>query len=345
MRTSSAVLCIMITVLLFGSAAAGAQADAWDAVRAEIDASRLREMTLIVGTADGVVFTYSRGAFTPQTVVPIASSTKWLTAAVIMTLVEQGVLALDDHPQDYIDWWTADPADPRSQITLAQLLSFTSGFHEDPRCLLSGRSSIDDCARLIYANWHAYAPGTTYYYSSTHMEIAGLMAQNATGVPFGELFTTLLADPLDMPNTAYLRPSASHPLLAGGAESSAEEYSRFLQALFTGVVLADSRPVMFQDWTAAPVQIAYAPLSDRYPWHYGLGAWRECWAATWTDACSEQMLVSSGGSFGWFPWIDLDHGYYALIARRGLAGSVGESIALAGTLRPLILDALGSAAG
>ena len=56
---------------------------------------------------------------------------------VIMDLVEQGVMSLDDRPQDYLAWWTSDPADPRSEITLEQLLSFTSGFDtgsDDAKC-------------------------------------------------------------------------------------------------------------------------------------------------------------------------------------------------------------------
>ena len=47
---------------------------------------------------------------------------------ILMRLVEEGVLSLSDNPQDYLSFWTESSDDARSRITLAHLLSFTSGF-------------------------------------------------------------------------------------------------------------------------------------------------------------------------------------------------------------------------
>lgn len=325
---------------------AQATTDPWQPVIDLIEASELTDLAVGVGTADGIVFAYAKGtagdalAFLPM---PIASSSKWLTAATLLALVEEGVLSLEDHPQAYIDWWTQDPNDPRSQITLAQLLSFTSGFEGEPGCLQQPRADRDACARTIYDSHHRYAPDTVFFYSSTHMHIAGLMAENATGEPFNALFRRLVADPAGMSNqTQFNRPSTTNPYLAGGAVSTGYDYALFLQALLRRDLLPTTQEAMYTDRTPAPIRIGYSPVANA--WHYGLGTWRECWdeSATWVAACDDLMLVSSGGALGWFPWIDLDNQYFGVIARRGLplSGALAPSLELAYELRLLIVDIL-----
>lgn len=340
------IVVLLFILMISGFVRIQAQSeDAWQPVIDVIEASELRDVVVGVGTENGIAFVHVKGAggdLAPFITLPIASSSKWLTAATIMRLVEEGVMSLEDHPQAYLEWWTDDPADPRSQITLAQLLSFTSGFEGEPICIQRGSADPETCAQFIYANHFRYPPGTSFYYSSTHMHIAGLMAVQATGEGFNALFRRLIAEPVGMSaNAQFDRPSLENPFLAGGARTSAYDYSLFLEALLRGDILAQSRAVMFQDWTAPPIEIVSAPVPV---WHYALGAWRECWdaSATWVAACDDRMLISSGGGLGWFPWIDLDNGYYGLIARRGtpFSGAVGPSIALAYALRPHIEAAL-----
>ena len=43
-----------------------------------------------------VIYDKSIGEFTPKTQVPIASCSKWLTAALVMVLVDEGKLNLED---------------------------------------------------------------------------------------------------------------------------------------------------------------------------------------------------------------------------------------------------------
>ncbi|NDJ36469.1 MAG: serine hydrolase [Chloroflexi bacterium] len=312
--------------------------DVWDGVEAAVDASPLEQIVLMVGTDEGTVFVARKGIATEFIAVPIASSTKWLTAATVLRLVEQGEMSLDDNPQDYIDWWTGDPADPRSRITLGQLLSMTAGFWGEPLCVWAD-GDPDECARNVYNIWHIYDPGSTFFYSSSHMHIAGLIAAEATGLGFNDIFRLELADPLGMSiDAGYLYPSTNNPFMAGGASMNANDYMLFLEALYTGQILADSTDIMYQDWTADPVALAYSPVQSLTEWHYGLGTWRECPAETWLESCSELRIVSSGGGLGWFPWIDYENGYYALIGQ--VEGDLGESFLLAAAVRPMIIEAL-----
>lgn len=351
--TLASILTLSFVVLsLFGQAvtaqAQDSNADLWEVIQQEIDAAEIQNVTVMVGNADGTVFIYNKGNFTPDTAAELASSSKWLTAGTIMRLVEEGVFTLDDHPQDYIDWWTDDPQDPRSQITVADMLAFKSGMFGETAtldCVGDATITNDDCVRTIYEDWFQYEPGSTFYYGPTHMHILGLMAENATGMAYNDIFRQYLADPLGMSSvTGFFDPSASNPRPAGGAVSTAEDYMRYLHALFTGGILAESRDIMFTDHTASPVEIARSTVNletNGLEWHYAFGAWRECDGA-WSDACAERMLISSGGAYGWLPWIDLDNGYYALIAQRGRLPdrpSV-QSIELANAIRPHIVTAI-----
>ena len=134
---------------------------------------------------------------------PIASASKWLSAMIVMRLVEEGVLSLSDNPQDYLSFWTESADDARSRITLAHLLSFTSGFEgstglgaqEGVACIEDAETTIEACAEAIFASglkedggYFAYEPGTTFYYGPIHLHIAAAMAVSATGLRWNQLF-------------------------------------------------------------------------------------------------------------------------------------------------------------
>lgn len=347
------VIIILLPAFNINHPAAQAQEpDAWDDVREIIEASTLTNLVVMVGNEDGIVFEYAKGADlaalpipAADLPVPIASSSKWWTGALILSLVEEDMMSLDDHPQDYLEWWTDDPNDPRSQITLAHLISMTSGFEGEPPCMLDPVASPEDCARVMYDNHFGItrgnAVGEAFYYSSSHMHIAGVMAHKATGESPSTLFRELIADPLGMAETTgFTVPSTDNPWMAGGGVSSTRDYATFLHAIFTGEILADSREVMFTDRTPEPVQILQSPVAWAVEWHYGFGVWRECQSRTWVPECDDQMVVSSGGGLGFFPWIDLDNGYYAVIGRVGGSGAVADSIILSYEMRPAIVAAL-----
>lgn len=321
--------------------------DPWSRVRAVLDTSELDDFVVLVGTENGTVFSYSRGQGTETTsAIPIASASKWWTGAVILSLVEEGRLALDDHPQDYISWWTDDPADPRSQVTLAQLVSMTAGFRGEPACMIDPNTTLDACVRIIYDNFHQDSPGTVFYYSSTHMHVAALMVTLATEESFAASFRRTIGEPLGMTEqTTFALASTANPWPAGGGVSSPQDYVRFQRALLTGEILPTTRERMFADRTAAPVSILFSPISPlalgvNAEWHYGLGVWLECSNTTWTDNCLAEQIYSSGGGWGWFPWIDEKNGYYGLVARFDPATGAAPSVELALELRPLIIEAL-----
>lgn len=322
----------------------------WRAVCEEFDAiDQPRELSLQVGDASGAILTYTRGSITPQSYHRIASASKWMAAAAIMRLVERGELSLQDHPQDYIEWWTSDPEDSRSQITLGHLLSLTSGFGGSPlevRCVNRARSDLDACSRELYDEYFVHEmPGQTYHYGPVHMHVAGLMAQEATGRSWSELFAAEVVAPLGLDErTVYTVAGEDHPRIAGGISTTGEAYAEFLRAQLAGEYLPGQLEVMAVDRTpSGQVTLAHSPLTEAgREWHYGYGLWRECPEEIFSAACVEHVRISSPGAYGFYPWIDRRHEYWGVLStdRSILTGAATDSVLAGERVQPLLEAAL-----
>jgi len=95
---------------------------------------------------------------------PIWSSSKMVTAALIMKLVEDGKLDLHAPLSQYIPWWTSNTSDPRAHVALIHTLSMTDGFGQnscDANIALdasgnttgpvgSTKFTQEECAKKIY---------------------------------------------------------------------------------------------------------------------------------------------------------------------------------------------------
>jgi D-alanyl-D-alanine-carboxypeptidase/D-alanyl-D-alanine-endopeptidase len=314
------------------------------AIQAAIDASPVANVYVAIGTSSGTIYRYQKGGFSPTAVTPIASATKMLSGVTILRLVEAGRMSLADNPQKYLSYWTSDPADPRSRVTLQQLLSFTSGFNAeetDRGCVSDGSTTIAACAREFYDHGLQTAPGTAFSYGPAHLQIAGAMAEAATRMSFGQLFRQQVGDVAGMSSTAFTIPSGTNPRLSGGGVSTIEDYTAFLDAMRRGRLLTDVASYTADRTTGLPVLNAPDVTMTDGEWHYALTSWRECDDKPFSARCAATRLVSSPGAFGWTPWIDFDRGYWALVGmQEGVGGSV-QGVALEQQLQPLINAYLG----
>ena len=251
------------------------------------------------------------GTFADETVVPIASASKWISAAVIMSVVDEGKLSLDDRVIKYIPSFSGD----KSSITIRQLLSHTSGLPADSGlrssgCLSDRFTTLAACAGEIAAGPLIAAPGTEFNYGGLSMQVAGRVAEIVEAKPWEEIFQQRIARPLALTTMTY--GSSANPFIAGSVRSSLDDYVRFLQMILNrGVVngrtilSAASVDEMQKDQTRGAA-IGFTPY-EKYGYldaglpstRYGLGEWRER-----VDATGRAVEVSSQGAFGFSPWID-----------------------------------------
>jgi len=264
--------------------------------------------------AKGEQVLYERyfGSYSAQTVVPIASATKLLSAATLMTLVDAAALDLDAPVSASLPVFTG----AKGLMTLRQMFSHTSGLPGGTNHPVLADTTItlaqaaDEIACCIAL---AAPPGTQFAYGGLSMQVGGRVAEVADGQLWDALFAHRLAGPLGMTHTDYDSFGATdNPRIAGGARSSLDDYGRLLEMLlakgwFRGARILSEAAVaeLWQDQTFG-VPIVFAPVGFE-GLRYGLGAWRNLVAAQ-----GEPVRVSSPGAFGFTPWIDLDLGYYGI---------------------------------
>ena len=324
-----------------------AATDKWAAVKAELDAFSVPNAALIIGSkTGGVRLRYEKGNFKLVDAHLVASSSKMMAGLTILKMIEDGQMSLSDNPQKYLPYWTASPTDPRSKVTLAQLLGFTSGFNQSETpsdCIGNPNTTLQACAEVYYNQGITTVPGASFAYGNGHLEIAGAMAEVAGGKPFSQLFKDKVSTRLAIGQVSAIDfPSAANPRVAGGGRSTGEEYAKMLDAVLGGRAL--NNLTTFQTDQTANVSFIFRPpaATNTGDWHYAAASWRECDTPVFGAACAATKIISSPGKFGWTPWIDFDNNYYAIITMEGdnALDSSPISVALEQRLQPLIVAAL-----
>ena len=277
-------------------------------------------IALVLIKDDKVIYRKSFGSHSPETVVPIASASKWLSGALMMTLVDEGKLSLDDPVSKYLPEFTGDKAN----ITIRQLFAHTSGLPSETRCRNDKKTSLERCASQIARLPLAAAPGEEFFYAGVSMHAGGRVAEVVTGKSWNELFLERIAVPLGMTKTDFFAYGpTSNPRPAGDARSSADDYAKFLQMLlregnFNGRQILSPPAVaeLHNDQTRG-ARIEYTiyekhrDLDPNLPLaRYGVGVWRE-------RASNGQLQdLSSQGALGFTPWIDVERKLGGVISVR-----------------------------
>ncbi|MGH1540335.1 MAG: serine hydrolase domain-containing protein [Arenicella sp.] len=272
--------------------------------------------TLTVVAENGHIFTHSVGDSSLDTPYESASTSKLVTSTILMWLVQNGLISLDDKPQDHISWWP--DSGTLSQITLRHLLSFTSGLNTPPACIDLPDANFESCiAKIAFNNGNSLAPGEGYDYNSVHMQVAGLMAIRALNVDsWKEVFKQFQTEFNIFSHSAYNLPSTTNPRLAGGMTWTARDYRKFLKKL-SSLDIVD-QPLLNEMSTSQTARLNIIGS----PWGYGLGLWVEC---DLSEAnCSMANRISSPGSYGSYPFIDYRHNYYGLVAMQGAPDTINN---------------------
>ncbi|HLZ89187.1 MAG TPA: serine hydrolase domain-containing protein, partial [Puia sp.] len=239
---------------------------------------------------------------------PIASCSKWLSAALVMTFVDEGRLSLDDTVGKYLPVLAAHG---KGGITVRQCLSHLTGIKEPPmRESLSEMrkiTSMDQAMEMIAEMPMEGEPGKVFHYSNAGLQIAGAVLEKISGQSFETLFAGRIARPLGMANTDFGKGPVAMP--AGGAFSTPEDYIHFLEmilhrGMYHGTRILTERSVqeMQVNRLGPDVRIAYTPAENGGAGvGYGFGEWLMGEA------------VSSPGLFGSFPWVVNGRGYCAFL--------------------------------
>lgn len=245
--------------------------------------------------------------------VAIASCSKWLSAALVMTFVDEGKLKLEDTVGKFLPVMSKYG---KGNITISECLSHTTGIAseglKENKNLFKGASSMDDVINVIAQKEMEGAHGTVFHYSSIGLQIAGSIIEKISGKNFETLFAERIAIPCSMKNSDFGKKPVSLP--AGGAFSTAADYLNFVTMIlqkgkFNGVQVLSAASVerMQRDYTLK-VEKRIGP-AEAGNWGYGFGEW------TMADSGAKNpaAAVTSPGLFGSFPWVDNKEGYAAVL--------------------------------
>lgn len=246
---------------------------------------------------------------------PIASCSKWLSAALIMTFVDEGKLSLNDTVGKFLPILSKGG---KGSITIGQCLSHQTGIEalslKDDLKEMRGYATMDDAMQDVAKLPMEGQPGKVFHYSNVGLQIAGAVIEKIGGKTFQQLFAERIAQPLNMKHTDY--GNAKLPLPAGSGISTPEDYLNFLvmimnKGMFNGKrILSEASITQMQVNRNTPdVKVAYSPAEAGGELGYGYGEW-----VTKTSTLNNlSPYVSSPGLFGSYPWVSNNNHYSAFL--------------------------------
>jgi CubicO group peptidase (beta-lactamase class C family) len=164
----------------------------------------------------GVIRAGGPAPVTTETMFEAASTSKLITAAIALRLVEQGKLALDEDVSARLKSWRIPESDfTRTQkVTLRRLLTHQAGlsrpdggFREEPgsaptllQVLEGGAPALNKPAVV------EFEPGSKWSYSNFGFIVIQLLIEDALGKPFPQIARELVFQPLGMTSSTFVHP-------------------------------------------------------------------------------------------------------------------------------------------
>jgi len=243
--------------------------------------------------------------YTATTKQQIASCSKWLSAALVMTFVDEGKLKLSDTVGKYLPVLSQSG---KGNITISECLSHLTAIKspdlKESLSEMRQTNSMDEAIQIIASLPMEGEHGKIFRYSNTGLQIAGAVIEKISGKSFETLFAERMAKPLEMKNTDFGKGKVALP--AGGASSTPNDYMNFLtmivnKGMFNGkrVLSENSVNQMQINRLTSGVSKVYAP-TEAGNFGYGYGEW----VMENSIAGKPGNAVTSPGLFGSFPWID-----------------------------------------
>lgn len=241
--------------------------------------------------------------WTPATVSTIGSITKQFTGAAILTLVEDGLVAVDDPITRYFE---VVPEDKRA-ITVHQLLTHTSGIVD-----LEGLGDWDpierdEFVRRALAQDLEFAPGERHEYSNAGYSLLGAILEKVTGKSYEEYLRQRLFLPAGMYDTGYILAPWGESRLAQGYRRG-ERWGTVVERPF-----ADDGPF----WVLRANGGIHSTAWDMLRWGQALldgePLSADSMATYWTPHVDE----GGGDSFYGYGWVVMEAGDARVITHNG----------------------------
>lgn len=267
--------------------------------------------------------------FTAKSQAPIAASTQWLTAAVVMTFVDQGKISLDDPVGKYIPAFNKYM---KSYLTIRHCLMHLTGFEREkglPAKLGFGRKyqTLEDQVNDLASKEISNNAGEAYFYGNYGPAIAARVIEIVGKKAFERLAVERIFRPCKMRATNFGFDGKS-PNPGFGALSTANDYLNFLVMLLNGgsfegkQVLSEEAIKEMHRAQLGSEPVKYKPEAVAQ-FDVTMGAYVQE-----KDAAGNNKVISCPSLGGTWPYIDFCRKYAAIIFVEEAKNEVKKDIAL-----------------
>lgn len=276
-------------------------------------------VVMIWKKGDTLVYKKEMGTFNSKTSAPIASCSKWLTAALVMQFIDEGKLSLDDR----ISKWIPEFARyGKNYISIRHCLSHLTGVDDDAGFLKKmfqkkKFNSLEEEVNSYAAREIRTNPGTDFWYGDIGLNIAGRVLEVLSKKRFDVLIKQKLFNPMSMRRSSFTSLDGTLIDPSGGASSTAEDYMKFLvmllnRGMFAGKrILSEASVDHLMQIQTTPQKIKYAPKVAT-GFNYALGSW------VIEEQDGKAIALASPGFFGTWPMINLCRGYAYIVFVKNL---------------------------
>ena len=309
----------------------------------------------------GVLHREAYGAFDEDRVYFVASSSKMVAAGMINRLHDDGVMNMYASIGDVVDWGQSRPA-----IQPVHLISNTSGLPglqsltaaRGHLCQFLPGGSLQECARTIFEAEPAVGerivpPDTEFRYGGGQWQVAGGLAEIASGKSWGQLFDEIYAAPCGLTSSGFshqshfapmdldliypsdfdadlnnLRPT-DNPWVEGGMYTTIDDYGKLLMMHLQGGKCGSN-----QVHSRETISRMHADrILDVFMGHTGnpsLGGYAMGW---WVDR-NRDGVIHDPGAYGSWAYIDKSRNLAVLSVME--ADILPEGFSLFSSLKPAI---------
>ncbi|MEO5999219.1 MAG: serine hydrolase [Chitinophagaceae bacterium] len=265
---------------------------------------------------------------TPQ---PIGTSSKWLTAALVMTFVDNKELSLDDPVAKYIPMFGSYS---KSYITIRHCMAEITGIESEQskvgRLLQKKKfESLEEEVNYYAAHKNIVTqPGKEFFYGDfAYTTLGRVLEVIAKKKTFSKLMQERITKPVGMKKTSFLTDrGAEDP--ATGAVSTAGDYIRFMTMLLNSGEV-NGKKILSKEAIDEMEKVAFSSLPVKgipkfaKGFTYGLGVWVEE-----SDKNGKSMVISCPGVTGTWPYIDRCRKYACIILTRQLDAEQNQNVFL-----------------
>ncbi|HWW02588.1 MAG TPA: serine hydrolase domain-containing protein [Candidatus Acidoferrum sp.] len=191
------------------------------AMQAAVDARQLSGAVTVVVSKDKILHLEATGLADIAANKPmrldslfwIASMTKPVTAVSVLMLQDEGRLNVTNLIADYIPEFAhlKTPSGQPANLTLAQVLTHTSGLGEADPAAVRNAHTLADLIPLFLAAPMQYEPGAKWQYTQSGINAAARVVEIVSGLSFDTFVQKRIFDPLGMKDTTFY-PSRKSPV-------------------------------------------------------------------------------------------------------------------------------------